>query len=598
MYPADYNPGLNLSSYSYYSYAYSLSTIDNMFVLLFLIIASASARLNNQFVCPGGTSSYLPLRLPTSWINGSANCFDTDAQRPDLDTFLINNNTYILRENKCINYEAPFMYLLFGNDTVLLIDSGATVSLVSLPIQQHVETIILQWCIRNKKERADIDLVVAHTHNHQDHTAGDGQFQYKLFTTVVNKSVDAVSQFFKLDNWPNTIGTYELDSQRHLAIIPIPGHENASIAFYDCATGLLFTGDSLLPGRLYISDFSANVESISRLVDFVESNRLNITSILGAHIEMTRENQIDYPTGTTFQPRERQLNMSLEQLHQLNDELQQQSKDGFNRRHKAYYDTFILDPNPSQLPPLAPNERVSTHGCILMPLDKAGYVWISHKPMFRSPHDFQLVFLATITNSTVNPLPLPTNITKLNNQWTIEPEQMSLNNLINGNITSFRAKLYIGDFEQGGIYLCDITINVIRPLLTVVQLNMSAVEPYQPTRYSSYLLSNSTETQIHLYLLHQIRVQPDFDAIAHVIIDPANCTTDIDRSQLTNLLGQNGNEWAFHGIDNDIGDRLTRASGLVRAQLLGDIYSTVCKMQVVEEIQCTIGPDFYDVCSV
>ncbi|CAF2337467.1 unnamed protein product [Rotaria sp. Silwood2] len=572
-----------------------------MFVLLFVVVVSISAYPNDQFVCPGSSSSYLPVTLPTSWINGSMNCFDEDSQRLDLDIFPVNNDTYILRENKCINYEAPFMYLLFGNDTVLLIDSGATVSLVSLPIQQHIETIILHWCIINKKERKDIQLVVAHTHNHQDHTAGDAQFQDKLFTTVVGTSVDEVSQFFQLDDWPNTIGTYALDNQRHLAIIPIPGHENSSIAFYDCATGLLITGDSLLPGRLYISNFSANVESISRLINFIELNRINITSILGAHIEMTQENKIDYPIGATYQPKERQLNMSLEQLHQLNNELQQQWKDGFNHRHKAYYDTFIIDPNPSELPPLQPDGRVSVHGFILLPLDKSDYVWISHKPMFRTPHDFQLVFLAKIINSTVDPVPLPTNVTRLNSQWTIEPEEWSLNNLINGNLTSFQTKLYKGDFEQGGTYLCNITINIIQPLLTVVQLNISEVEPYQPLRYISYFLTNSittTKTHIHLYLLHQIRVQPDFDAIAHVAIDPANCTTDIDQSKLNNLLQQNGNEWALPGIDNDIGDRLTPASGLVRAQLLGDIYSTTCTMQVVEEIQCTMGPEFYEDCNV
>ncbi|CAF3732764.1 unnamed protein product [Rotaria sordida] len=572
-----------------------------MFVLLFVVIVSISAYSNDQFVCPGGNSSYLPVTLPTGWINGSVNCFDEGAQQPALDIFPINNDTYILRENKCINYEASFIYLLFGNNIALLIDSGATVSPISLPIQQHVESIILNWCIINKKERQDIELVVAHTHNHQDHIAGDAQFRDKLFTTVVGTTVDEVNQFFQLDNWPNTIGTYALDNQRHLAIIPIPGHANSSIAFYDCATGLLITGDSLLPGRLYISDFSADVESISRLINFIELNRLNITSILGAHIEMTQENKIDYPIAATYQPKERQLNMSLEQLHQLNNELQQQWKDGFNRRHKAYYDTFIFDPIPSQLPPLQPDGRVAVHGFILLPLDKSNYVWISHKPMFSTPNDFQLVYLATITNSTLDPVPLPTNITRLYNQWTIEPEKWSLNNLINGNLTSFRTKLYKGNFEQGGTYLCDITINIIQPLLTVVQLNISEVEPYQPLRYTSYFLTNSiiaTKTYIHLYLLHQIRVQPDFDAIIHVIIDPANCTTDIDPSKLNNLLGKNGNEWAFPGIDNDIGYRLTPASGLVRAQLLGDIYSTTCTMQIVEEIQCTIGPDFYEDCNV
>ncbi|UJR33498.1 hypothetical protein I4U23_020943 [Adineta vaga] len=573
-----------------------------MLFILLITLTIVSAHQNNPFMCPDGYSNYLPVKLPSSWINGSANCFEKDATRPDLDIFAVNNDTYILRENKCINYEAPFMYLLFGNDTVLLIDSGATVSFVSLPIQQHVETLILHWCVAHKKAREDVELVVAHTHNHDDHTAGDAQFQYKLFTTVVGTNVTEVSRFFQLDDWPNTIGSYPLDSQRQLAIIPIPGHENASIAFYDCATGLLITGDSLLPGRLYIGNFSANVDSISRLVNFIESNRINVTSILGAHIEMTQQNTTDYPKGATYQPKERLLNMSLEQLHQLNNELQQQWKDGFNHRHKVYYDTFIFDPKPSELPPLTPGERVSVHGFIILPLDQLGYVWISHKPMFRAPHDFQLAFLGLVTNSTVNPLPLPTNITQLSNQFTIEPlQQWSLNDLINGNITNFRTKLYTGNFEQGGRYLCDVTINIIRPLLTVVQLNETEVESYQPVSYSSYLLSNSTLTtdnRIHVYLLHQIRVQPDFDSIVHATINPADCTTDIDRNQLSNLLQQNGNQWAFPGIENDIGDRLTRASGSVRAQLLGDIYNTICKINVVAEIQCTIGPDFYEDCNV
>ena len=572
-----------------------------MFVLLFIIVASISADAQNPFVCPDGGSNYLPVSLPKSWTNGSIDCFKTDALRPDIDSFLVNNDTYILRENKCINYEAPFMYLLFGNDTVLLIDSGATVSFISLPIQQYVETLILHWCIAHGKEREHVDLVVAHTHSHADHTAGDAQFEYKLFTTIVNTTIKSISKFFNITNWPNSIGSYELDSRRRLAIVPIPGHEDTAIAFFDCATGLLITGDTLLPGRLYISNFSANVESISRLVNFIDSNHLNLTYIFGAHIEMTNQSKVDYPTGATYQPAERQLDMSLEHLYQLNTELQEQSKAGFNQRHKAYYDAFIVDPNPSQLPPLPPDGRISEHGFVILPLDKINYVWLSHVPMFRSPHDFQIVLLATITNSTVTPVPLPTNISQLNNEWTIVPERWSLNNLINGNITSFTAQLYLGNSEQGGTYLCNITLKIIEPLLTVAQLNVSEVEPYQPLRYTSYLLTNSSvssKTFIHLYLLHQIRVQPDFDAIAHVIIDPANCTTDLDRTKLSSLLEQNGNEWAFHGIPNDIGNRLTPGSGVVRAQLLGDIYSTSCKMSIVEEIQCTIGPDFDEDCNV
>lgn len=572
-----------------------------MFLLLFISILCISSCLTDEFTCPNGGSPYLSVDFPPGWTDGSLDCFNANATRPDLDIVPINNDTYILRENKCINYEAPFMYLLFSNQTVLLIDSGATVSLVSLPIQQHIETIILHWCISHNKKREDVDLVVAHTHSHDDHIAGDNQFKYKLYTTIVNASVEGVTEFFKLEDWPNKISRYELDSQRHLAIIPIPGHEASAIAFYDCATGILITGDSLAPARLYISDFSANVQSISRLVDFIDNNHLNVTSILGAHIEMTKRNQVDYPLGSTYQPNERQLNMSLEHLHQLNSELQAQSKAGFENRHKAFYDAFIIDPKPSQLPLLPPNGRHSGHGFFILPMDRLGYVWITHKPAFESPHDYQLVFLAYLTNSTIDPLPFPTNVTRLNNKWSLMSESMSLNNLINGNLTTFRSELYVGDFEQSGTFLGNVTVNIIHPLLTVVQLNESEIEPYQTLRYTSYLLTNSTLTNeqvIHFYFLHQIRVQPDFDTVVHVTINPANCTTDIDRNQLNDLLEQSGNQWAFHGIENDAADRLTRATVGVRAQLLGDVYSTSCPVHIVEEIQCTIGPDFSEDCNV
>ncbi|CAF0790151.1 unnamed protein product [Rotaria sordida] len=493
------------------------------------------------------------------------------------------------------------MYLLFGTKKILLIDSGATVSLTSFPIRQHVETIINRWCINKKKKREDLKLVVAHTHNHLDHIAGDGQFQGQLFTTVVGTTVENVSYFFKLSKWPYSIGTFALDNQRQVAIIPIPGHENASIAFYDCTTGLLFTGDSLLPGRLYIANFSANVDSIQRLLYFIESNHLNVSAILGAHIEMTQIDKVDYPIGATYQPKERLLNLSLDHLHQLNNELQEQWKAGFDQRHKAYYDAFIVDPNPSQLPPYPSNGRMGEHGFILLPLSTLGLVWISHKPMFRTPHDFQLVLIAKVTHPNVNSLSLPTNTNVLQNQWTILPDLWSLNNLLNGNMTTFSAQLFIGNFEQGGQYLCNITLEIVWPPLTIVQLNASEIEPYQPLRYSSYLLSNmivNNQTEIHLYLLHQIRVQPDFDTIAHATIDPFNCTTDIEREKLVDLLTKNGNEWAFPGLNNELLNRLTVSSGVVRAQLLNDIYSTVCSMSIIEEIQCTLGPDFYDNCHV
>ncbi|CAF0846079.1 unnamed protein product [Adineta ricciae] len=157
-------------------------------------------------------------------------------------------------------------------------------------------------------------LAVTHSHNHGDHAAGGEQFRLKPFITLVGASVDEMSEFFQLDNWPHEIGVFVLGNQRHLAVIFIAEYERASLNFYDCLTGLLFTGDSFYSSRLYISNFIAYFQSISLLIDFIQSNHVGTAFSLSTQIEMTNTSQINYPTGTTYQPNERILPVSIQQL--------------------------------------------------------------------------------------------------------------------------------------------------------------------------------------------------------------------------------------------------------------------------------------------
>ena len=106
-----------------------------------------------------------------------------------------------------------------------------------------------------------------------------------------------------------------------LDIIPIPGHQKASIALYDSYSQLLLTGDTFYPGRLYIEDWSTFKTSIKRLVDF--SNTHSIRYILGNHIEMTATLGKDYPIGTTYQPEEQQLPLFKKDLDELHEALEQ-----------------------------------------------------------------------------------------------------------------------------------------------------------------------------------------------------------------------------------------------------------------------------------
>src|SRR5262249_20604637 len=91
------------------------------------------------------------------------------------------------------------------------------------------------------------------------------------------------------------------------------------VAIYDRRTGILLTGDTLYPGRLYIRDAAAFAQSIDRLVDFTRTH--DVTHVLGAHIENTLTPYVDYPTGTTFQPDEHALELSRAHLLELQDAL-------------------------------------------------------------------------------------------------------------------------------------------------------------------------------------------------------------------------------------------------------------------------------------
>ena len=248
------------------------------------------------------------------WISGSNNCKEnTD---PQIQVVRYNDNTFILRQNKCTNYEAPFMFLFFGNKKALLMDTGATEDENQFPLYETVKKLISQW---EKDVKNPIELIVAHTHAHSDHTAGDVQFKNKLRVVVLGLEVSNVASYFKMANWPFQNGQIDLGN-RLIEIIPIPGHQQASIALYDYATKILLSGDSFYPGRLYVRDWAAYKLSMQRLVDFAGVHQ--ISYILGNHIEMANIDGKDYPTGTTHQPAEHILPLTFKDLLELNQALQ------------------------------------------------------------------------------------------------------------------------------------------------------------------------------------------------------------------------------------------------------------------------------------
>ena len=247
--------------------------------------------------------------LPASWTTG-ASCPET----PVFRTHFYNDDFVILRQSGCTNFEKPFLYLLFGRGSALLVDTGAQSADVSGAVHAAMQT----WSDRHGGRT--VHLIVAHSHGHGDHVAGDSQFARAPNTILVAATPPALQEFFHLQNWPNEIAAYDL-GDRLIDVIPIPGHEPASIAIYDRKTGVLLTGDTLYPGRLYVRDGASYAASIRRLVEFTRGKV--VAHVFGAHVENARTPYVDYPEGTKYQPDEHALELGRAHLLELDQELQQ-----------------------------------------------------------------------------------------------------------------------------------------------------------------------------------------------------------------------------------------------------------------------------------
>ena len=249
------------------------------------------------------------------WIHGASDC--SRSSDPPLQVVLFDEDTFVLRQSKCVHFEAPFLYLLFGNDAVLLHDTGATSSPQRLPIRQTVDKIIDAWL--QNRSKAEIRRIVTHSHGHGDHTAGDSQFADLPAGSVAPTGVQQVAAFLGIADWPTGSATLDLGG-RTLDVLPTPGHFDDHIMLFDRSRGLLLTGDSLYPGLLIVHDWIAYRQSIQRVAQFCRAAAQNgtpVTHVLGAHIEMKNKPGELFDIGIQFQPDEHPLPLAVEHVFEL-----------------------------------------------------------------------------------------------------------------------------------------------------------------------------------------------------------------------------------------------------------------------------------------
>lgn len=292
--------------------------------------ASTSALLSLAIMLSSvasGSSEPMKGSLPAQWNIGAQDRAATS--EPPLQVYAYEPQTFILRQSLCASFEGNFIYLLVGSDKALLIDTGAIADPQKMPLAKTILELLPD------KDGKKLPLLVAHTHRHSDHRAGDPQFASLSSVQVVPFDLDGVRAFFGFTNWPNGIAHLDLGG-RTVDVIPTPGHNETHLAFYDDKTGILFSGDFLMPGRLLIDDATAYRESVLRVADFLKTRPL--THILGGHIELNTAGRA-YRFGSQHHPDERRLELTREDLTAL-----PAAFDRFNGFYARYPNYILSNP--------------------------------------------------------------------------------------------------------------------------------------------------------------------------------------------------------------------------------------------------------------
>jgi hydroxyacylglutathione hydrolase len=283
--------------------------------------------------------------LNVIWIHGAANC--ADSTDPLLQIHRFDADTCILRQGKCSDprrsFEAPFLYLLIGRTRAMLLDAGATASAARLPLAAKVSALLAAHPTAAGGQ--SLPLVVAHSHSHGDHLAGNAQFDGRPDTVIVPDGLNGVKSFYGLPQWPQGTATLDL-GERTLDVIPAPGHDPSHVVFYDRQTGLLLTGDTLYPGLLVVNEWDDYVTTAARLKAFAATHP--VSHVLGAHIEMTAQPRRWFGLGTSFQPGEHALQLGPQHLVEWADAVARLSHNPRTDRH----DDFIIYPANEPMPPL------------------------------------------------------------------------------------------------------------------------------------------------------------------------------------------------------------------------------------------------------
>jgi hypothetical protein len=159
--------------------------------------------------------------------------------------------------------------------------------------------------------------------------------------------------------------------------------------------------------------------------------------------------------------------------------------------------------------------------------------YLSHLPMFMSPHNYQVVLKCTLDNDASGRLrELRTRLGR-DVLVTVKPEVFAITDLMPVDaarqvLTEFNADVVEGHFEHGGRTLAPAAVVNVDEVMYFCELDLGAASPDERVGEMEYLLFGDADDE--LFLAHRIGSRPNFDQVLRITAEGVQFTaSEIER---------------------------------------------------------------------
>lgn len=170
------------------------------------------------------------------------------------------------------------------------------------------------------------------------------------------------------------------------------------------------------------------------------------------------------------------------------------------------------------------DDTMGVHGMLLFGDD---VLYLSHLPMFESPHNFQVI-LEVALNDAANELLRAHRKTSGQELYTFEPAAFHITELDPSGEGAARSSvegtIYQGHFERGGQPIARGVVAEIRNVVYFNELDVAAA--HTTTQALTYLCFGPAR---QMHLAHKITASPDFDQVLTAHLVPGTVTDQAGR---------------------------------------------------------------------